>query len=506
MNKKIRNLIIGAVVLVLLVGVLLLLIFLPEQDTTEEESSAAESSYTSSTVELFSREAEEVESITLENESGSIVINREEEDDSSVYTVEGLEDVDTNSSASSLASSLNTVSATQLVEENPSDIAKYGLDSPSATITVNYTDGTSNVLYFGDTLPTGSGAYGMVNDDASVYAMSSTLVSYTGSILTDFVDTTVVPTWEAPASEESSGTTKTEPDIRSMSVTGGTLGDVLGDTPFTFVMGETNEEMESYGVSGSTWTITSPVTASLHTENTASIREGAYGLSASSVAAVHPDEAALAEYGLADPYCVVEFDREGEEFTLTIGNSDGGTGRYVIVNGKDVVFVVAESELPWISIDLNQMLSTLIFLPYIDDVSQVDLTIGDETYVFELTLGEPEVNEDGEEEEPTLESVTCNGEEISLDNFRTMYQYLLSAPAEEVNLDGATGTLLASFTYHYHDNPDQTDTIEIFQISERRCSIALNGRNDFTCRMAYYTRLVENMEALLNGEEPVLDY
>src|SRR5699024_7101136 len=114
-------------------------------------------------------------------------------------------------------------------------------------------------------------------------------------------------------------------------------------------------------------------------------------------------------------------------------------------------------------IDLNQMLSTLIFLPYIDDVSQVDLTIGDETYVFELTLGEPEVNEDGEEEEPTLESVTCNGEEISLDNFRTMYQYLLSAPAEEVNLDGATGTLLASFTYHYHDNPDQTDTIEIFQ-------------------------------------------
>ena len=87
-----------------------------------------------------------------------------------------------------------------------------------------------------------------------------------------------------------------------------------------------------------------------------------------------------------------------------------------------------------------------------------------------------------------------------------MYQYLLSAPAEEVNLDGATGTLLASFTYHYHDNPDQTDTIEIFQISERRCSIALNGRNDFTCRMAYYTRLVENMEALLNGEEPVLDY
>src|SRR5699024_4896365 len=132
------------------------------------------------------------------------------------------------------------------------------------------------------------------------------------------------------------------------------------------------------------------------TDNTTSIREGAYGLEAASVAAIHPDEAALAEYGLTDPYCVVEFDREGEEFTLTIGNSDGGTGRYVMVNGKDEVFLVDENSLPWMNIQLNQMLSSLIFLPFIDDVSQVDLTIGDQVYTFETTLGEPEVNEDGE--------------------------------------------------------------------------------------------------------------
>lgn len=505
MNKKIRNLIIGAVVLLLLVGVLLLLLFLPQNDTTEEESSSVESSYVSSSVELFSREVSDLDTITIENESGNVSIQRTGD---SEYTVEGLEDIAQNDQAASLANSVSSLNATQMVEENPADLAKYGLDAPSATLTVQYTDGTSDVLYYGNTLPTGSGCYGMVNDDPTVYALSSTMAGYAGVAVTDFADLTVIETWVAPTSEdsESSETTKTEPDIRSMSVVGGSLAEKLGDTPFTFEMGEDNPELAEYGMNSSTWIITSPVTASLHTENTTSIREAAYGMSATSVAAVHPDEAVLAEYGLADPYCVVNFNREGEEFTLTIGNSDGNGNRYVMVNGKDEIFVVSESSLPWISIQLDQMLSSLIFLPYIDDVSQVDLVIGEETYTFKTTLGEPEVNEDGEEEDPTLESVTCNGAQVDLDNYRKMYQYLLSAPAEDINLDGETGTKIASFTYHYFDDPDHTDTIEIFQISERKCSIALNGSNDFTCRMAYYTRLVQNIEALLNGETPDLDY
>ncbi len=505
MNKKIRNLIIGAVVLVLLVGVLLLLLFLPQNSTETEESSATETSYTSTSVELFSHEVSDLDSITIDNDANSVTINRTGDAE---YTVEGLEDIEQNDQATSIANTITSLSATQLVEENPTDLAKYGLDAPSSTLTVQYTDGTSDVLYYGNTLPTGSGCYGMVNDDPAVYALSSTVAGYANIILTDFADTTVIETWVAPTTEdsESIGTTKTEPDIRSMSVVGGSLAELLGDIPFTFEMGESNEELTSYGMSGSTWVITSPITASLHTENTATIREATYGIAANSVAEVHPDEATLEEYGLANPYCVVEFNREGEEFTVTIGNSDGNGSRYVMVNGKDEIFVVSESSLPWISIQLNQMLSSLIFLPYIDDVSQVDLVIGDETYTFESTLGEPEVNEDGEEEEPTLESVTCNGAQIDLDNYRKMYQYLLSAPAEDINLDGATGTKIASFTYHYFDDPDHTDTIEIFQISERQCSIALNGSNDFTCRIAYYTRLVENIEALLNGETPDLDY
>lgn len=509
MNKRIRNLIIGGIVLILLVGVLLLLKFLPQNTATEEESSTT--SYTSTSVELFTKEQSELSQIQLENDAGSVVLHQEQqgEDEDPLYTVDGLEGIDMNTQPSSLFDSLDSVFANQMVEENPTDLAKYGLDSPRATITVTYTDGSSNVLHIGDTLPTGTGCYGQLNDSSTVYALSSTIAPFADMVLTDFVDTTVIETWEAPEATESNPSPATEPEIRSMSVTGGTLTETLGDIPFTFVMGEYDETLAGYGMSGSTWTITSPVHASLHNDNTSAIREGVQGVTAVDVAAIHPDEATLAEYGFDDPYATVDFNRDGEDFHLTVGNSDGNGSRYVMTDGKDVIFVVTEDDLPWISIDLSKTFSSLIYLPYIDDVSQVDLMLNGETYTFEMELSEPEEPEEGEEpEDPTLGRVIYNNEELNLDNYRKMYQFFLSAPAEEIALDQDLEgcEIIASITYHYHDDPSRTDTIDFYQISDRRVALGLNGDITFTSRMAYITRLQQNLEKLLNGETPDLDY
>jgi hypothetical protein len=506
-NKRIRNLIIGGIVLILLVGVLLVLKFMPQASTETEESSTV--SYTSTSVELFTREESELTDIQLENEAGTLNLHCEQpatEEEDPVYTVEGLDGIDMNTKASTAFGDFDSVYANQLVEESPADLAKYGLDQPRSTITVTYTDGTSNILYLGDTLPTGTGCYGMVNDDPAVYAMSSTTAPYADLVLTDFVDTTVVETWVAPETTESEAA-QTEPELRSMSIVGGSLTETLGDTPFTFVLGEYNEEMASYGMGGSNWQITSPVNASLHTENTTTIREAINAVTATSVAAIHPDEEAIATYGLAEPYAVVDFNRDGEDFHLVVGNSDGNGGRYVMTDGKDVVFVVAEDSLPWISIDLTKMFSSLIFLPYIDDVSQIDLMVDGQTYTFKMELSEPEEPAEGEEaEEPTLERVLYEDQEIDVDNFRKMYQYLISAPAEEINHDAQTGEHIASITYHYHDDPNYTDTVDFYQISERQMALGLNGDIDFTSRIAYITRLRQNIEKLLNGETPDLDY
>ena len=124
------------------------------------------------------------------------------------------------------------------------------------------------------------------------------------------------------------------------------------------------------------------------------------------------------------------------------------------------------------------------------------------SYSFQLFLGEPE--EEGED--PKVETVSYNGQSIDMDHFRKLYQYFLSAPAEEMNLDHQSGPKVASITYHFFDSAKAADTMDFYQISDRRCALGLNGSADFTARAMYLTRLAENIERVVGGEAPDLDY
>ncbi len=72
-----------------------------------------------------------------------------------------------------LAGSLNPVTADTVVDNKPSDLSKYGLNNPSFTVAVHQTNGKSSEIYFGDDVPAGSLVYARVGTDPKVYAVSS---------------------------------------------------------------------------------------------------------------------------------------------------------------------------------------------------------------------------------------------------------------------------------------------------------------------------------------------
>lgn len=492
MNKKIRNLIIGGIVLVLLVGVLLLLKFLPSGENPGGDSSS-ETSYTSESVQLFKKDKDDIASLEVENAEGGFTILRQAE---GVYTIEALEGFDQlTSSYSTLVGNFASVSAMRMVEEAPGDLSKYGLSSPKTQVTVTYKDGTKNVLHIGDNLPTGNGRYAMLNDDAPVYALGSTVSGSLENTVLDYVSTTVIDAWTAPVSEDdSSSVAKTSPDIKRINIVGGSLTERLGDIPLTIVMGEDNEGMAQLGASTSTWRITSPVNASVHTENTSAMMEAiTNGVTATKVAAINPTEDQLAYFGFTEPYAKVEFTRDNDDFALTVGNYADGSSHYVMLEGRNVVYVVSDDSLPWITVDINKVFSSLTVLPYIDNVEEIEVSVDGKTYLFKT---------EGEDDDLTA---TVNGNAISTDNYRKIYQYLLSAPAEEINFDKETGPEIARITYRYRD-VDQEEVVRFLKVSDRRCVLSVNGEESFLTRTVYLDRLAQNMELILNDEKPVMDY
>ncbi len=78
---------------------------------------------------------------------------------------------------SSMASSLNPLTADSVVDDKPADLSKYGLASPSLTVTIHEKNGKSDQLAFGDDVPAGSLVYARLNNGNKVYAISSSTKS-----------------------------------------------------------------------------------------------------------------------------------------------------------------------------------------------------------------------------------------------------------------------------------------------------------------------------------------
>ena len=77
--------------------------------------------------------------------------------------------------ASSVASSLSPLTADSVVDDNPADLGKYGLKSPSLAVTVHEKNGKSPEILFGDDVPAGSLVYARLDSSPRVYAVSSSV-------------------------------------------------------------------------------------------------------------------------------------------------------------------------------------------------------------------------------------------------------------------------------------------------------------------------------------------
>ncbi len=520
LSKNTKTIIIAAAVLLVLCIVLLVLLMTePQQDDTSSDVTSEASSAVSETVQLTAKSGTEITTLTITNKDGSYTFNRDvravssTDSEGNVTTTdeyywrspEMLELIPNDTSLAAFMNRMAGLSANKLVEENAEDLAKYGLADPLASADIAFSDGTSEKLLFGIENPASTNfVYCRKDGSNDVYQVSAYSVDNVYQPVTTYVSLTFTDGYNAEQPKELDYMVVERKDF---------------DTPieiaYMFDIQEEAEDINSVITTFNSHRVTSPVVAEVDSTKGQTYCYGLYGLSASSCVAIEADDELLAKTGLDDPYCTVTFKYGGKRNVLYLGNeiittveTESDTtptltsvvGYYGRLEGNSGIYAFTKEAAPWYTTSLEDIVSRRPVSPYIYTIDKLTITTPDREYVFTVT-GDAKQN-----------SFTIDGTELNGDKFRQLYQQLISAVGDELYLTDGDYEPYISVKFEYRDEyhevyRTESDLLEFYQSPEdRKCIVRCNGKVLFKVRQIYTERLLDNIDALLNGGELQLNW
>ena len=536
LSKTTKTVIIAAAVLLVLGAVLLVLLMTKPADegtssgagtgeaqpgTSEsvssdggDSSAAASSSSEDSKVVINSREQENVLKLEVTNETGSFSFDRaarevsSTDDDGNVststqyyWTSPELEGITHNDSTiGAFVRSMAGLSASSMVEEDASDLAKYGLAEPLSTVKVTFDDGTENEICFGIRNPAASNyVYCCVNGSNDVMQASYYSTGSAFYDIKDFISLVLTEAYDANNPQE----------LEYLTIERKDLSEPV-EIEYMFDVAAESEDEDSVVTTFNSHRIISPITAELDTTSGQTICYGLYALSAASCQYIDPTAEELAQTGLDDPYCRISFKYGGKARVLLLGNEirDAGedddslstvSGYYAMFEGDRLVYAISTSNAPWYTFKVQDIMSRRPISPYIYTVDKLTVTTPDGEYEFRV------------EGDADNHKFWYGSEELDDSRFKSFYQHLITSMGEELFFEEADYEpyIRVQFDYReeYYDTYGRSsDILEFYKSDDRKSIVRVNGDVLYKVRQVYTERLLSNLDALLNGGEIELNW
>lgn len=487
MKKNIRIIIICLLaVIVLGAAAAVLLLTAPEKEETsseEEETSRL----------IYDKNPDDISEINITNEHGSYQIKRVGEGDNIQWAIEGISGVPVSSeSLGNVIEGAATLTAQQVVVEDPEDISIYGLDAPSATVNTVFTDssGMTSTLVIGNQVPDGINRYFMLEGDPKVYTAKNSDLMYFLNDKYDLVDRVVYKAKTAADVNDTTDYTR----INKMTIQ---RKDLDYDVVIEY---DVRLEDDSIMTSNSTqYVMTSPAFRELNPETSSDVTDGIFGLTAADLGILNPTEEDAVNCGLADPEVILKAEiNGGDQLSLYVGNEcydDDGEklGRYVYVDGINIIYIFDESSLPWLTFEPIRIVTTMYTVNYVYELDTLDITGENADMHFTVT---------GSSDKDF--AAKMDGQDVDPDKFKTLYQFILRAPSDDFFFEETDSEPVLTIDIKTRDGGG--DVIEFVPYQNRKCIVKLNGKSTYLCTSAYVDRLVKNLELYRNGEDIVINW
>jgi hypothetical protein len=373
-----------------------------------------------------------------------------------------------------------------LVEEEPEDLAIYGLDRGRARVAIKTKGGDETTLYIGNEVPDRISVYVRLEGRPGVYQAGKGDTETFLQGIFDFVDKEVSPQGQ----DDGYGGFEFGEIVLG--------GAVRPDGPVRII--HEAQENVATGRLKNSYRIAGPMEGVLNLDKGYNILKTIPGITASRVIARISGAQDLAPYGLAPgpdtPYSTVQVTGTLAQglggYGLRASKPDAGGNVYIYREGTELVYQTAASGIPWLTATWWDLMDRLIILPFIDDVARVEVSTPARKAAFTLN---------GEGDELKVEA---QGTELDTSVFRKYYQTLLTAIYDEYTEEpippGAAPIL--EIAYHYRDGR-APDRVSFYNAASRRVLTSLNGRRPFYTFSAYVDKVLSDLDRILEGKQVI---
>lgn len=453
MSTKARNLLLSGIAVLVLFGVLALLL-LTNQGTEQQNQ----------TYTLFSKDTTAISRVEVVNSTGIFSLVRS----GTSWQVQPYPDIATDATAiNSSVSAVSSIIGTTLVDENPSDPGLYGLKTPSSTISLSLSDGTSFAVEVGNKAPGEYGYYARVKGQTAVYTVLMTTLSLADKTPYYYLTKVVTPASqsEAPTRIEFSGKNLAAPIILTRL-----------ETAVTDAVGYAYK-----------YRITSPRNTLSGTDLDSKYFSTMIELTATEVISVNTTENQLKTMGLDRPSVTAKVTLDGVLYPIQVGNKTEG-GYFVRLGDSKTVFLVPEDSLPWAEIALENLLPRTPFEPLINDISTMTVEGGGKTftYRFEGTLDKDLI-------------ITAGSTKIDYANFTNFYRFIGLTKGDESAAGKTKGAILLKVTFQYRDTTRPDHVLTFYKADTRTAIMSVNGTADFTINSSYLDKILSDAAIVSNN-------
>lgn len=525
--KKSTKLVSAVVVLAVLGGTYVgLNTYVSKEEKTE--SSSEEESKT----EVFSVKTDDIKSLEFIVDKKETTF--EKKDDSWVKKDETAFPVN-QTTLDSAASAIEKVEADRVLKK-VDDLTEYGLDSPSNTVTVDTSDGTTKFNIGDENTSTNQYYISKDDDDSTVYVVAADTVTPFMKSLYDYaqgedfptIDSSTVKkvqvsedkdsyvleensdgaTWDV--SSDGSSDKETADTTAAGNVTSG-----LGNFAYDQFVNYNAEDLSQYGLDKPYATITvdyqeevkddsSDSTDSSEKDSTASESDS----ESDSESVDSTDDKASAENSSTDSSDSTDAsdDSSSSEDTKTttvdkqlviyVGDEASDGSRYVTVDNKHIYTMSADTLSAVIDKAPSDLWSLIVNYLSVKNLDQLQVTYGGATNTVNVSR-ETSKDDDGNDKETT--TYQLDGKEIESTTFTTFYNKLINMAGQKRLTDAYTPATDPEMTAVFTDS-DKNQTTVTFYTYDTNYYAAVVGNKVFLVNKMTVKEMFNAYETLINSE------